>query len=168
MSIPKLHQVEDSKQYCEPDFMPSLNWVTFESLWGAATANFETLCRGTMRRHYGQYGDFRARSNQPGVEFHLKLHSPCALGAAGRWYGWQCRWYELPSGTDLGATRRQHIKKAVETTERVLPDLTDWVLWTRHVLTKSDQEWFFGLQTKMKLALWSSVELEEHLTGPAV
>jgi hypothetical protein len=148
--------------------MPSLNWATFESQSGAATANFETLCRGAMRRHYSQYGDFRALSNQPGVEFHLKLHSSCALGAAGRWYGWQCRWYELPSGTDIGATRRQHIKKAVETTERVLPELTDWVLWTRHVLTKSDQEWFFGLQTKMKLVLWSSVELEEHLTGPAV
>ncbi|MGJ5068871.1 NACHT domain-containing protein [Bradyrhizobium oligotrophicum] len=148
--------------------MPSLNWATFESLSGAATANFEMVCRGTMRRHYSQYGDFRALSNQPGVEFHLKLLAPCALGAAGRWYGWQCRWYDLPSGTDLGSTRRQKIEKAIETTEKQLPGITDWVLWTRHPLTKRDQQWFYAIQTRMKLVLWSSVELEEHLTGPAL
>jgi hypothetical protein len=82
--------------------MPALNWNIFENLPGAATNNFEMLCRAIMRRQYGQFGDFRALANQPGVEFHLRLNSVCALGEPGRWYGWQCRWYDLPSGTDIG------------------------------------------------------------------
>ena len=147
--------------------LPTLNWNIFENLPGAATDNFELLCRAIIRRQYGQFGDFRALANQPGVEFHLRLSSVCDLGEPGRWYGWQCRWYDLPSGTDIGSTRRTHIKAAIETTERVLPEITDWVLWTRHILTKRDQEWFFGLQTKMKLVLWSAPEIEDHLSGPA-
>ncbi|MBV9826800.1 MAG: hypothetical protein JO001_14160 [Alphaproteobacteria bacterium] len=147
--------------------MPELNWNIFEGLAGAPTNNFEMLCRAIIRRQYGQFGDFRALANQPGVEFHLKLKSACALGEAGRWFGWQCRWYDLPSGTDIAAARRSHIKQAIETTERVLPEITDWVLWTRQVLTRRDQEWFYGLKTKMKLALWSEVEAEDLLSGPA-
>lgn len=147
--------------------MPVLNWTVFENLPGSLTYNFEMLCRAIIRRQYGQYGNFRALANQPGVEFHLKLETGCALGEPGRWYGWQCRWYDLPSGTDIGAARRSHIKAAIETTERVLPELTDWVLWTRHTLTKSDQAWFFGLSTKMKLVLWSAVEVDDLLCGPA-
>jgi hypothetical protein len=147
--------------------MPALNWNVFENLPGAATTNFEVLCRSIVRRQYGQFGDFRALANQPGVEFHLKLHTACALGLAGRWYGWQCRWYGLQGGEDIGATRRQQIKEAIETTERVLPGVTDWMLCTRQILTKRDQEWFFALQTKMKLALWSAIDVEDHLSGPA-
>jgi hypothetical protein len=147
--------------------MPALNWNVFATLPGAATNNFELLCRGIIRRHYGQYGDFRALSNQPGVEFHLKLHTACNLGAADRWYGWQCRWYDLPSGIDIGAARRGHIKDAIERSEKVLPGLTDWVLWTRYTLTKNDQTWLFGLKTKLRLALWAAEEVEEHLSGPA-
>jgi hypothetical protein len=147
--------------------MAALSWTSFEALPGAATSNFETLCRSIVRRHYSQYGEFRALANQPGVEFHLRLRTKCALGEPGRWYGWQCRWYGLESGTDIGATRRQHIAKALETTKRVLPGLTDWVLCTRHPLTKRDQDWFYGLPTIMKLVLWSHMEIEDHLSGPA-
>src|SRR5579871_2840408 len=101
--------------------MPAVNWTTFESLTGAATNNFEMLCRSIVRRHYGQFGTFRALANQPGVEFHLKLDSACALGEPGRWFGWQCRWYGLPSGTNLGAARRKKIREAIDQTEELLP-----------------------------------------------
>ena len=147
--------------------MPALNWSIFEGLPGAATTNFELLCRSIVRRQYSQYGDFRALANQPGVEFHLKLHSSCPLGAAGRWFGWQCRWYSLPSGTNIGAARRSDIQDAIIKTEARLPGVTDWVLWTRHILTKSDQDWFYALPTKMRLHLWSAVEVEDYLNGPA-
>jgi hypothetical protein len=147
--------------------MPVLNWGTFEGLPGAATTNFELLCRSAIRRQYGQFGKFRALANQPGVEFHLRLHTACDLGELGRWFGWQCRWYSLASGTNIGAARRAHIKEAIEKSEKALPDLTDWILWTRHTLTKSDQDWFYGLHTRLKLNLWSGIELEDHLVGPA-
>jgi hypothetical protein len=139
----------------------------FEQLPGSADYNFEMLCRALVRRHYGQFGDFAALAQQPGVEFHLKVHTPCSLGELDRWYGWQCRWYDLPSGRAIGANRRGKIEKAIETTERELPDLTDWVLWTRRPLTKGDQDWFNALDTTMRLHLWTAAEVEEHLSGSA-
>lgn len=148
--------------------MPPVNWNTFEQLPGGVEANFEGLCRVLIRRHYGQYGHFAALAAQPGVEFHLKLHTACGLGEAGRWYGWQCRWYDLPSGRAIGTTRRQKIEKAIATTHKELPDLTDWVLWTRHPLTEGDQKWFYGLTTHMRLHLWTAHEVEEHLSGNAL
>jgi hypothetical protein len=147
--------------------MPSLNWNIFEGLPGSSQENFEMLCRGLIRRHYSQFGRFAARANQPGVEFHLELRKPCSLGDSSNWFGWQCRWYDLPSGRALGNTRRDKIVKAICTTERELPDLTDWILWTRHPLTENDQKWYYGLTTKMKLQLWTAAEVEEHLSGPA-
>jgi len=144
-----------------------LNWETFAGLPGAADTNFEMLCRALVRRHYGRFGSFYALANQPGVEFHLKLHSPCLLGEAGLWYGWQCRWYDMPSGRAIGTTRRKKIEEAVATTEAELPNLTDWVLWTRHPLTQGDQEWYYRLPTRMRLHLWTAAEVEEHLSGPA-
>lgn len=143
------------------------NWETFAGLPGATTTNFEMLCRAIVRRHYGKFGNFVALANQPGVEFHLKLHSPCSLGEVGRWYGWQCRWYDLPSGRAIGSTRRKKIKEALATTEAELSDLTDWVLWTRYPLTEGDQKWFRSLPTRMRLYLWTAAEVEEHLSGPA-
>ena len=147
--------------------MPLVNWAKFEQLPGSAQYNFEMLCRSLIRRHYGRHGQFRALANQPGVEFHLKLHTVCMLGDQGRWFGWQCRWYGLPSGRSLGTTRRKKIAEALRTTKRELPGVTDWVLWTRHLLTKSDQKWFYGLKTPMRLHLWTSAEVEEHLSGDA-
>ena len=147
--------------------MTQANWDAFEQLPGSVQYNFEMLCRAVIRRHYGSHGDFVARANQPGVEFHLKLHTACALGAPGRWFGWQCRWYDLPSGRVLGSARRKKITEAIATTEKELPDLTDWVLWTRRMLTKKDQDWFYGLRTHMRLNLWTAAEVEDHLSGNA-
>lgn len=147
--------------------MPPLNWDAFTTLPGSSERNFEILCRSLIRRHYGRFGIFRAQAAQPGVEFHLQLTEDCSLGERGRWYGWQCRWYQLTSGRPIGTTRRAQIGEAIETTTRVLPDLTDWVLWTRYSLTARDQDWFFSIATKMRLHLWTGMEVEEHLSGEA-
>ncbi len=144
-----------------------VNWDVFASLPGSPQSNFEMLCRMVIRRHYARYGQFAALANQPGVEFHLKIQQSCALGEAGRWYGWQCRWYDIPPGKPLGTTRRKQIEDAIATTVNALPSLSDWVLWTRHSLTRSDQFWFRDLQTKMQLHLWTTKEVEEHLSGEA-
>ena len=148
--------------------MSKVNWNVFETLAGAATDNFEGLCHALIKRHYGQFGRFAALANQPGVEFHLKLDKPCSLGEVGRWWGWQCRWYEIRRGTAIGKTRRDKIIKAIQTTEKRLPDLTDWVLWMRHPLTKGDQDWFYALPTSMNLHLWTAKDVEEHLSGSAI
>jgi hypothetical protein len=81
-----------------------LSWTEFEKLPGSAQRNFETLCRALIELHYPRHGPFAALANQPGVEFHLLLHTNCALGIPGQWFGWQCRWYDLPSGKALGNT----------------------------------------------------------------
>ncbi|WP_189169794.1 hypothetical protein [Pilimelia anulata] len=146
-----------------------MNWEVFAGLPGAATRNFEMLCRHLMHRHYASCGDFRALANQPGVEFHLRLTSSCALGDAGRWYGWQCRWYEIQPGRPIGAARRAKIEKAIADSLQEVPGITDWVLWTRHPLTPTDQAWFYGLAPvarTMTLRLWTGSNVEEHLVGP--
>jgi hypothetical protein len=147
--------------------MAPVNWDGFQNLPGAPQTNFESICRAIIRIHYGRYGNFAARAAQPGVEFHLKLHTSCSLGKPGRWYGWQCRWYGLASGTPLGTARKKKIEEALLTTERVLPNLTDWVLWTRLPLTKSDQRWFENLNTRMRLQLLTTVDIEPYLGGEA-
>lgn len=148
--------------------MPALNWDIFVALPGSAEKNFELLSRGIVRQNFGRFGVFRALANQPGVEFHLKLENRSdSLGEAGRWWGWQCKWYELTAAGDLGATRRKHIKDGIRKAEIHVPGLTDWVLWTRRTLTKSDQEWFHGLSSKMTLHLWTSDEVDNLLVGQA-
>src|SRR6185369_3904643 len=139
----------------------------FEQLPGSAQHNFEILCRALIRLHYGKNGQFAALANQPGVEFHLRLDTDCALGSSGRWLGWQCRWYDLPSGKALGTTRRKKIEEALAKTAKALPELTDWILWTRHPLTKADQKWFYAFKTKMRLHLWTSADAETLLSGDA-
>lgn len=148
--------------------MTALNWNTFTSLPGGAEKNFELLCRGIVRQSFGSYGAFRALANQPGVEFHLKLDSRCdSLGDVGRWWGWQCKWYQLPANGSLGATRKADIKDGIEKAELHIPGLTDWVLWTRRTLTKADQTWYNGLSSKMRLHLWTDDEVDNLLVGQA-
>ncbi|WP_191487193.1 hypothetical protein [Pseudomonas sp. FEN] len=151
--------------------MPAANWDVFSELPGAADENFEKLCRSLVRRHYGRYGRFKQLANQPGVEFHLQLTEACDLGASPRWIGWQCKWYELANGQDLGATRKQKIIEGMEKTRKHVPGVTDWKLWTHHTLTKGDQEWFFGLEEdrfpELKLELLTATDIEDLLVGPA-
>ncbi|VWC44412.1 AAA ATPase [Burkholderia aenigmatica] len=150
--------------------MPEANWDVFSELPGAADENFEKLCRALVRRHYGRFGCFKQLANQPGVEFHLQLAESCALGAPPRWIGWQCKWYELANGQDLGAARRTKIIEGMEKTRRHVPSVTDWKLWTHHTLTKGDQEWFFALEKdrfpELKLELLTATDIEDLLVGP--
>jgi hypothetical protein len=145
-----------------------LNWQIFENLPGSPSSNFEYLCRALVRLQYGRFGQFEALANQPGVEFHLRLSEDCALGKTGQWFGWQCRWYDLASGKAIGATRRKKIIDALSKTEQALPELTDWVLCTRHPLTKGDQKWFKGLSKTVRLHQWTSADVETHLSGDAI
>ncbi len=150
--------------------MPEANWDVFRELPGAADENFEKLCRSLVRRHYGRFGCFKQLANQPGVEFHLQLTEPCDLGEPPRWIGWQCKWYELDNGQDLGAARRNKIIEGLEKTRRHVPGVTDWKLWTRHTLTKADQEWFFALEKdrfpELTLDLLTATDIEDLLVGP--
>lgn len=147
--------------------MAAPQWSQFERLPGSQERNFETLCRSLVRLHYGRFGDFRGLANQAGVEFHLKLDARCALGDVGEWLGWQCRWYGLASGKSIGTSRRNKIVDSIRKTEKTLPNLTHWVLWTRHPLTAGDQKWFYAIPTKMRLLLWTAVDAEALLGGDA-
>ncbi len=150
--------------------MSRVNWDVFSKLPGAADENFEKLCRSLVRRHYGRFGRFKQLANQPGVEFHLQLTEVCDLGAPPRWIGWQCKWYELANGQDLGAARRSKIIEGIEKTRKHVPGVTDWKLWTHHTLTKGDQEWFFALEKdrfpELKLELLTAADIEDLLVGP--
>ncbi|EGT5760152.1 hypothetical protein AGJ18_01760 [Cronobacter sakazakii] len=150
--------------------MPEVNWKVFNELPGAADVNFENLCRALVRRHYGRFGRFKQLANQPGVEFHLELTEPCDLGAPPGWIGWQCKWYELVNGQDLGASRRNKIIEGIEKTRKHVPGVTNWKLWTHHTLTKGDQEWFFALEQdrfpELKLELLTATDIEDLLVGP--
>ncbi|ANV88914.1 NACHT domain-containing NTPase [Picosynechococcus sp. PCC 7117] len=148
--------------------MPSLDWTKFYSLPGDKTRNFENLCRGLIRLQYGRFGDFKALANQPGVEFHIKLTEPCQLGNAFRWFGWQCKLYQRNKNGTLKSASCKDIEHSLKTTERVLPDLTDWVLWTPYTLSKKDQEWYYSLSTQYKLHLWAEEEVDTYLSGDAL
>lgn len=149
--------------------MPEANWEVFKKLPGAADVNFERLCRTLVRRHYGRFGCFKQRANQPGVEFHLQLEASCDLGAPPRWIGWQCKWYELANGQNIGTARRKVIVEGIEKTLKHVPGVTDWKLWTYHTLTKEDQDWFYDLEKDLfpglKLDLLTATDIEELLVG---
>lgn len=149
----------------------SLDWSCFEKLPGDPRINFENLCRGIARTHWAQYGQFIALKNQPGVEFHLNLNQDCsALGVASRWYGWQCKKFDLTKAGSLTAASKSKITDSLDKTVKHLPHLTDWVLWTPYTLSKSDQTWFndLGSQYPYSLHLWADEEIENNLVGPAL
>lgn len=145
--------------------MPSLNWSAFDSLPGNNSQNFELLCRGLMRLWYGRFGQFKALSNQPGVEFHIKLTESCSLGDIPQWFGWQCKFHKRKQNGTLAAASRSDIKSSLRTTEKVLSGITDWILWTPYTLSKKDQDWFYSLETDLNLHLWSEEELDIYLSG---
>jgi len=145
--------------------MPSLDWGAFNSLPGSKSHNFESLCRGLMRLHYGRYGQFKALSNQPGVEFHIELKNPCPLGDPPKWFGWQCKFHETTKSGNLRASSKKDIKESLQITKATLPGITYWILWTPYTLTKKDQDWFYSLSTNMTLDLWSGEELDNYLSG---
>jgi len=150
--------------------MPGLNWEKFKECSGDVRINFENLCRGIVRAHFGSFGQFKALKNQPGVEYHINLSKDCSsLGSVGQWFGWQCKWFELNKDNSLKAASKADIEDSLSKTVKCLPNLTDWVLWTPFTLAKKDQTWFEGLESKypFKLHLWAEEELDNWLSGPA-
>jgi len=148
--------------------MPGLNWEKFLELPGDVRANFEAIARAATWRNFARHGRFEARAQQPGVEFHLTIEVPdCGLGEAGRHFGWQTKWWDLPSGRAMGAGRRRDVLDSIDKTTQHVAGITDWVLWTRHHLTPADQEWYYGLQTGMRMFLWTEEDLDGLLIGDA-
>jgi hypothetical protein len=145
----------------------ALNWEAFEALDGARERNFEILCRAIVQRNYGRYGQLRSVRQQPGVEFHLLLHTDCELGEAGRWFGWQCRWFGLRADNTFTTGQQESIQDAIAKAERHIPGLTDFVLCLRELPAKSSVEWYFALETPLHLHLWADEEIEARLTGNA-
>ena len=145
--------------------MPSVDWTAFYSLPGSKSQNFEILCRGLMRLHYGRYGHFKALSNHPGVEFHIELFDSCALGSPPQWFGWQCKLHTRTQNGNLRTSSRKDIEKSLRITEKVFPEIKDWVLWTPYTLSKSDQDWFYSLHTSITLHLWNEDDLDTYLSG---
>lgn len=147
--------------------MTELNWDRFENLPGDRRTNFELLWRGAVWLTFARYGKFASRAQQPGVEFHLDLERDCQLGAAGQWFGWQTKWWDIGSGTQIGKTRRLDVEDSQAKTKRHVPGLTDWVLCTRRPLTPEDQKWYDGLAPGFKLHNQVSEELATLLAGDA-
>lgn len=148
--------------------MTSLDWTKFDSLTGSRSGNFENLCRGLIKLQYARFGQFKALANQPGVEFHLKLLESCQLGDPPRWFGWQCKLHKLTQKGELSSSSRKDIEESLRTTEKFLPDLTDWVLWTRNTLNTKDQDWYYALSTKYNLHLWADEDIDTYLSGDAL
>ena len=149
--------------------MPHLDWESFNTLPGSRERNFETLCRGLVRLHFGSFGKFAALKNQPGVEFHLKLTKTCTpLGDPPRWYGWQCKSHLPTKSGDLRAASKKDIEDSLKKTEQNVLGLTDWVLWTPYILSRKDQTWFDNLRTPYTLHQWAGEEIENYLSGPAL
>ena len=149
--------------------MPALNWEKFKSLPGDVRINFENLCRGIVRGHFGGFGYFKALKNQPGVEFHIKLDKDCvSLGSKEKWFGWQCKWYEVNTDKSLKAASKADIEDSLKKTKKYIPGLTDWVLWTPYTLIKKDQTWFEGLEktSGLTLHMWAEEEIDNLLSGP--
>ncbi len=144
-----------------------LDWSKFEKLSGDKRINFENLCRSVIHIKFSKYGKFKALSNQAGVEFHLELTEDCQLGKRGECIGWQCKWYDIAKTQTIGKKRKSTIKDGIKKTEKYFPQITKWILWTKHNLTKADHEWFDALNTKLTLQAEDERYLEMLLSGEA-
>lgn len=148
----------------------TLPWSAFESLEGDPKRNFELLMRGAVRRNYGRYGRLRSRRNQPGVEFHLQLDADCDLGQRGQWFGWQCKYYDLPQSKALGKTRRDEIEDAILKAKADVPGMTDFVLCLKELPKKADLDWYdseVAPPDGMRLHRVADEDIETLLTGDA-
>lgn len=148
-----------------------LDWNRFESLAGANTEKFEKLCRSIVRRQFGYLGALKELKNQPGVEYHIELNQDDKrLGNAGETFGWQCKWFTYKDNGELNSTAKTQISHSLEKTKEYLPHLNHWFLWTHKTLSKSDQDWYYGLKTKygFELHLWNESDLEQLLSGTAI
>ena len=148
-----------------------LEWSRFHSLSGADTANFEKLCRGVVRRHYGSLGPLYELKNQPGVEFYITLNSDHpSLAKKNDTVGWQNKWFSYKANGELTSGAKTQILHSLDKTKEHVSQINHWFLWTHQTLAKCDQEWYFDLQDNypFTLHLWNQDHLDELLSGPAL
>ncbi|MFK5894553.1 MAG: hypothetical protein QM504_15135 [Pseudomonadota bacterium] len=148
-----------------------LDWSRFESLTGAATENFEKLCRAIVRRQFGFLGPLHELKNHPGVEFYVKLNQDDKrLGNIGQIVGWQCKWFQYKADGHLTSNAKSQIEHSLDRTREHLPDLFHWILWTHKTLSKPDQNWYYGLKDQygFELHLWKESDLDTYLSGSAI
>jgi len=148
-----------------------LEWSRFHSLSGADTENFEKLCRGVVRRHYGNLGPLYELKNQPGVEFYITLSSDHpSLGKKNDTVGWQNKWFSYKTNGELTSGAKTQILHSLDKTKEHVSQIDHWLLWTHQTLAKCDQKWYFSLQDKyhFTLHLWNQDHLDELLSGPAL
>ena len=151
----------------------ALAWDRFRDLPGAEDRNFEVLIRALVRRRWGGFGQLRDRLNQPGVEFHLELNADCDLGQAGRWFGWQCRFYTNLPKNRLGTKRRERIKEAMLKAREDVPALTDFVLCLPQLPSAADLKWYDEeLRDEAPRGLilhrWGPDDIEAHINDGAL
>jgi hypothetical protein len=144
-----------------------LNWDRFLELDGAPDRNFEVLCRAIVQQNYGRFGAIWSTRQQPGVEFYMRLERDCELGEAGRYFGWQTRWYQLRADNSFRAAQREGIVDAIRKAEAHIADLTDFVLCLRELPTADDVTWYREIDTRLNLHLWADEEIDARLTGEA-
>lgn len=148
-----------------------LDWNRFKSLSGADTENFEKLCRGIVRRQFGNLGPLREIKNQPGVEFYVTLNTdhPC-LGSKDETVGWQTKWFTYKANGDLTAAGKSQIEHSLNKTKEHVSHINHWYLWTHQTLAKTDQEWYYSLQNNydFTLHLWNQDDLDALLSGQAL
>lgn len=151
----------------------TLAWDRFEQLSGAADRNFEVFVRALVRRRWGAFGQLRDRLNQPGIEFHLQLHSPSGdLGDPPCWWGWQCKYYSLTASNGFRADQRREIAPAVGKAREDVPGLTDFVLCLPRLPRAADLKWYDEeLQEQapdgLRLHRWGPEDLEAYVEAGA-
>jgi hypothetical protein len=147
------------------------DWSRFQNLPGADTENFEKLCRGVVRRHFGYLGPLHELKNQPGVEFYITLNEDHpSLAKKNGTVGWQNKWFSYKANGELTSGAKNQILHSLEKTKEHVSHINHWFLWTHQTLAKCDQDWYFGLQDNYDFTLhpWNQDHLEELLSGPAL
>lgn len=71
----------------------------------------------------------------------------------------------MTANKDLRTASKKDIEDSLEKSIKLIPDLTDWVLWTPYTLSKKDQDWYYKLSDKISLHLWALEELDTYLSG---
>ncbi len=148
-----------------------LDWSRFQSLPGADTENFEKLCRGVIRTHFGYLGHLHELKNQPGVEFYITLNDDHPrLAKKNETVGWQNKWFSYKANGELTSAAKKQISHSLNKTKEHVFPIDHWFLWTRQLLAKCDQKWYFALQKSydFTLHLWNQDDLDELLSGPAL
>ena len=131
-----------------------IDWSKLETYERNKPRSFEELCYQIAKGIYGERGRFTFIDDSgggDGVEFYLTLPN-------GDEWGWQAKFY-YPHVRLRDSNRKQSIKKSLEKTCQVHPQLKKWFLCTPSNFTPEEQVWFEnGLRESVPQDM--SIELE--------